>query len=63
MLFPEPSVAEGHSTTSAPVFLSGEKRQAVRTSTPIPPVTQLVLESAYSYEAEKLPTLLRLDNA
>lgn len=38
MLFPQPSVAEGQSTNSAPVFLSGEKRQAVRTSTPIPPV-------------------------
>ena len=38
MLFPEPSVAEGHPTNSTPVFLSGEKKQAVRTSTPIPPV-------------------------
>ena len=38
MLFPEPSVAGGPPTNSAPVFLSGEKRQAVRTSTPIPPV-------------------------
>ena len=38
MLFPEPIVAEGLPTTPAPVFLSGEKRQAVRTSTPVPPV-------------------------
>ena len=38
MLFPEPNVAEGHPMNSVPVFLSGEKRQAVRTSTPIPPV-------------------------
>ena len=37
MLFPKPGVAEGHPTTSMPVFLSGEKRQAVRTSTLIPP--------------------------
>lgn len=38
MLFPEASVIEGHPTTSMPVFLSGEKRQAVYTSTIIPPV-------------------------
>jgi len=38
MLFPEPSVAEGHPANPVPVFLSGEKRQAVRTSTLIPPV-------------------------
>ena len=37
MLFPEPVVAEGHPTNPAPVFLSGEKKQAVRTSTLIPP--------------------------
>lgn len=38
MLFPEPSVSDGHPVASMPVFLSGEKRQAVYTSTPIPPV-------------------------
>jgi len=37
MLFPEPVVAEGHPTNPTPVFLSGEKKQAVRTSTLIPP--------------------------
>ena len=37
-LFSEPNVAEGYQTNSVPVFLSGEKRQAVRTSTHIPPV-------------------------
>lgn len=37
MLFPEASVVEGSLTTSMPVFLSGEKRQAVYTSTFIPP--------------------------
>jgi len=38
MLFSEPSIGEGHPTNSVPVFLLGEKRQAVRTSTPIPQV-------------------------
>jgi len=41
MLFPEPSGAEGHSMNSAPVFLSGEKMQAVCTSTHIPPVKKV----------------------
>ena len=42
MLFPEPSVAtERDPTSSVPVFLSGEKRQAVRTSTLIPPVKRV----------------------
>ena len=36
-LFPKLSVAEGHPVKSMPVLLSGEKRQAVCTSTPIPP--------------------------
>lgn len=38
MLFPEPSVAKGYPTNPVPVFLLGEKRQAVRTSTLIPQV-------------------------
>lgn len=38
MLFPEPSVSDGHPWTSMLAFLSGEKRQAVCTSTTIPPV-------------------------
>jgi hypothetical protein len=37
MLFLEPSPSEGHPTNPIPIFLSGEKRQAVRTSTLIPP--------------------------
>lgn len=37
MLFPEPAVAERHPTNPVPVFLSGEQKQAVRTSTLIPP--------------------------
>lgn len=37
MLFPEPNVTEGQSTNSVPVFLSGEIKQAVYTSTLIPP--------------------------
>ena len=40
MLFPEPSVAEGP-TNPMPVFLSGEKRQAVRTSKFIPPAKKV----------------------
>lgn len=36
MLFPEPGVEEGYPPNSAPVFLLGEKRQAVCTSKPIP---------------------------
>jgi len=38
MLFPEHSAAGGYPTDLMPIFLSGEKRQAVRTSTLIPPV-------------------------
>ena len=41
MLFPEPSVAEGQPTNFVPVFLSGEKRQAVRTSVLIPPAKKV----------------------
>jgi len=41
MLFPEPSSAEEHPMSSTPVFLSGEKKQAVRTSTLIPPVKKV----------------------
>ena len=37
MLFPKPTAAEGHPTNPVPVFLSGETKQAVRTSTLIPP--------------------------
>jgi len=37
MLFPEPSTVQGHPSNHMPVFLFGEKRQAVRTSTYIPP--------------------------
>lgn len=42
MLFPEAGVVEGHPSMSVPVFLSGEKRQAVCTSTVIPPVKKVV---------------------
>jgi len=38
MLFPESSTVQGHPANHMPVFLSGEKRQAIRTSTYIPPV-------------------------
>lgn len=38
MLFPEPNIVGGHPTDSTPVFLSGEKKQAVRTSVRIPPM-------------------------
>ena len=38
MLFLEPTVAEGQPTNHVPVFLSGERRQAVYTSTLIGPV-------------------------
>ena len=41
MLFPEPSIAEGQPTNFVPVFLSGEKRQAVRTSVLIPPAKKV----------------------
>jgi len=41
MLFPEPSAADGHPVNPTPIFLSGEKRQAVRTSTLIPPVKKI----------------------
>jgi hypothetical protein len=41
VLFPEASVIEGHPTMSMPVFLSGEKRQAVYTSMIIPPVKRV----------------------
>ena len=37
-LSPEPDIAEGHPTDTVPVFLLGEKKQAVRTSTLIPQV-------------------------
>jgi len=37
-LFPEPSIADGPQNNSVPVFLVGEKRQAVYTSTHIPQV-------------------------
>ena len=37
MLFPVPGAVEGHSTMSMPSFLSGERMQAVLTSTLIPP--------------------------
>jgi hypothetical protein len=37
MLFPKPGAVEGHSTVPTPVFLSGERGQAVLTSTLIPP--------------------------
>ena len=37
MLFPGPIAAEGHQTRPMPVFLSGEQKQAVYTSTLIPP--------------------------
>jgi len=37
MLFPEPSVVEGLAAMTTPVFLSGEKRQAVYTTTSIRP--------------------------
>ena len=37
MLFPVPGAVEGHSTVPMPSFLSGERMQAVLTSTLIPP--------------------------
>ena len=41
MLFPESSVTEGQPAKFMPVFLFGEKRQAVRTSTLIPPAKRV----------------------
>jgi len=69
MLFPEPVVAEGHPTNTVPVFLSGEQKQAVRTSTLIPPrekveevseeIYQLPLQN-YLYVASHLSNPMRL---
>jgi len=69
MLFPEPIVAEGHPTNPVPVFLSGEQKQAVRTSTLIPPretvekvskeIYQVPLQN-YLYVASHLPNPMRL---
>ena len=42
MLFPEANDIEGHPTVPMPMFLSGEKRQAVLTSAFIPPVKKVV---------------------
>ena len=41
MLFPESSLAEGQPATFTPMFLSGEKRQAVCTSILIPPAKKV----------------------
>ena len=41
ILFPKSSLAEGQLTTLTPMFLFGEKRQAVLTSTLIPPVKRV----------------------
>ena len=41
MLFLESSLAEGQPATFTPMFLSGEKRQAILTSTLIPPVKKV----------------------
>lgn len=42
MLFPEHDVAEGKQRNPVPVFLSGEKKQAVYISTLIPPASKVV---------------------
>ena len=69
IIFPKLNTADGNPTNPMPEFLSGEKRQAVRTSTLIPPAkkvkrineecnrTQLqnyLYVSSYSYKATKL---------
>ena len=69
IIFPKLNAADGNPTNPMPEFLSGEKRQAVRTSTLIPPAkkvkrineecnrTQLqnyLYVSSYSYKATKL---------
>ena len=54
MLFPEPSALEGRPTNPMPAFLSGEKRQAIRTSTFIPPKKTVERASGTCY-----PTQLR----
>ena len=69
MLFPVHTVTEGPSTDPAPVFLSGEKKQAVHTSTLIPPVktvgrvnkevNQLVLQN-YLYVTSHLSSAIKL---
>jgi len=65
MLLPEPSVADGHPVIYMPVFLSGEKRQAIRTSTPIPPaktVEKVNKECNYTQLQNYLYATFRLCN-
>ena len=50
MLFPEPIVAEGHPTH--PMFLSGEQKQAVCTSTCIPPMKTVKKVKEEVYRAQ-----------
>lgn len=68
MLFSKP-IAGGHPTNPTPAFLSGEKKQAVRTSTFIPPVetiervseevNQVQLRS-YLYVTSHLSSIIKL---
>jgi len=41
IIFPELNTAEGHPSSPMPEFLSGEKKQAIRTSVLIPPVKRV----------------------